>query len=224
MRGAGSGGLKFVSAASGCISDCLIGLGRLLLLIVLLPSSILGSSRVGKRSPDFERKPRDLYQTPPEGCAPLLPHIVRGATFVEPCAAGGAMVDYFESAGHRCVFACDIEPLRADVTRLSALDLRWIAADLFITNPPWEWSLLEPIVMHLSGLKPSWLLLPADLMHNVRAARIMSRCSMVVPIGRLKWEPGSKHTGKDNCCWYLFAPGHNSGPKFTPRARRNVAQ
>jgi hypothetical protein len=171
---------------------------------------------VGKRS-NFDRLDRDLYQTPPEGIAPLLPHIPRGATFCEPCAGAGAMVDYLESANHRCIFACDVHPLAPDITKLAAADLRWIECDFFITNPPWRWDMLEPIVLHLSSMKPTWLLLDADLMHNVRAATIMERCVKVVPIGRLKWIPGTKHAGFSNCCWYLFEPGHKGGPKFTPR-------
>ena len=34
----------------------------------------------------------------------------------------GKMVDYFESAGHRCIAAFDIHPLRCDVTKLAAVD------------------------------------------------------------------------------------------------------
>lgn len=173
---------------------------------------------MAKRS-DFERAPRDLYPSPPEACAPLLPHIPRGASFVEPCAAGGAMVDYFESAGHVCTFACDIEPGRGDVTRLSATDLRWVAGDFFITNPPWLWKMLLPIALHLSGMKPTWLLLPADLLHNVRSAEMVERCAKVVPVGRVKWMPGSKHAGMDNCAWMRFDPGHTGGPKLVPRRR-----
>lgn len=175
---------------------------------------------MGKRSPDFERLDRDLYETPPEGMAPLLPHIARGATFAETCAGAGKMVDYFESAGHRCVFACDIHPLRGDITKLPATELKFIECDLFITNPPWTWAVLEPIIMHLSNQKPTWCLLAADLMHNVRSATIMDRCAKVVPIGRLKWIPGSKHGGMDNCCWYLFEPGHKGGSIFSPRVPR----
>jgi hypothetical protein len=29
----------------------------------------------------------------------------------------------------------------------------------------------------------------------------------VVSVGRVKWIPDSKMTGKDNCAWYHFAPG-----------------
>jgi hypothetical protein len=107
--------------------------------------------------------------------------------------------------------------LRGDITKLAATELKFIECDLFITNPPWRWDLLEPIVLHLSSQKPTWLLLAADIMHNVRSATIMNRCAKVVPIGRLKWIPGSKHGGMDNAVWMNFVPGHKGGPRFSPR-------
>lgn len=173
---------------------------------------------MGKRS-DFDRNERDHYATPGSAMAPLLPFLRRGTTFCEPCAGEGGMVDYFESAGHPCVFACDVEPLRADVTRLAAAELRFIRADQFITNPPWLWEWLEPIAFNLSGQLSTWLLLAADLMHNIRSAKLMERCSTIVPIGRVKWIDGSKHSAVDNTCWYLFEPGHKTGPRIAPRAR-----
>ena len=38
----------------------------------------------GRRS-SFQRRARDLYQTPVEGVLPLLPHLPDGFTFAEPC-------------------------------------------------------------------------------------------------------------------------------------------
>lgn len=174
---------------------------------------------MGKRAPQFERMPRDYYPTPRAGVLPLLPHLPPRSTFIEPCAAGGKLIDHLEEFGHRCIFACDVAPLRPDVHAMSAFSLRFILADFFITNPPWKWDVLEPMALHLSSSKPTWLLLPADLMHNVRSARLMDRCALVVPIGRLKWIEGTEHSGMDNCCWYLFDFRHGGGPKFMPRVK-----
>ncbi len=38
-----------------------------------------------------------------------------------------------------------------------------------------------------------------------------------LPIGRVKWIEGSKHTGKDNTCWYLFDSKHRVSPVFNWR-------
>jgi len=75
---------------------------------------------------------------------------------------------------------------------------------MFITNPPWHWDVLDPLITHLSDMRPTFLLLNADLMHNKRMARHMRRCSKVVSIGRVRWIEGSKNTGMENCAWYLF--------------------
>lgn len=172
---------------------------------------------MSKRAPGFEKMPRDHYATPREGALPLLPYLPPRSTFIEPCAAAGKLIDHLEAAQHRCIFACDIHPLRDDVHAMSAFSIRYILADFFITNPPWTWGVLEPMAFHLSQAKPTWLLLPADLMHNVRSARLMDRCALVVPVGRLKWIEGSEHAGMDNVCWYRFEGQHTGGPKFMPR-------
>lgn len=161
---------------------------------------------------------RDYWPTPDAAMAPLLPHLRRGASFVEPCAGAGRMVDYFESAGHPCVFACDIHPLRDDVTKLPATALRAVRADLIITNPPWRWDWLKPIIINLSGLLPTWLLLSADFAHNLQAQDVMRTCDLIVPIGRVKWIEGSKFSGGyENAAWMRFLPGHSAGPMLARR-------
>ena len=179
---------------------------------------------MGKRTslPQTEaQSSRDFWPTPAPPMAQLLPHLARGSTFCEPCAGAGAMVDYFESAGHPCIFACDVEPQRADITRLAATELRYIQADQFITNPPWKWEWLQPIVINLSNQLPTWLLLSADFMHNQRTQDVMARCSIVVPVGRVQWVPGSKHKGGyENAAWYRFDRWHIAGPRI---ARRRAA-
>lgn len=179
---------------------------------------------MGKRTAlpqTVDQRTRDYWPTPPEPMAQLLPHLVRGSTFAEPCAGKGAMVDYFESAGHSCVFACDIHPLRPDVSQLAAADLRYIRADQFITNPPWKWEWLEPIIVNLSSQLPTWLLLSADFVHNLRTQDVVRRCSLIVPVGRVQWVPGSAHKGGyENAAWYRFDPGHTAGPRIARRVAR----
>ena len=36
----------------------------------------------------------------------------------------------------------------------------------------------------------------------------------IVSIGRVKWIPGTKSVGKDNCCWYLFDRYYDGVIKF----------
>lgn len=160
---------------------------------------------MGKRS-DFERIPRDFYPTPREAVLPLLPHLRLNTRFFEPCAGNGALVGHLEYFGHECARASDIEP-KADwiETRCvlrSPLPLGHMP--VFITNPPWDRKILHPAIEHLSKFAPTWLLFDADWMHTRQSAPFMPWLRKVVSVGRVKWIPDSKYTGKDNVQWHLF--------------------
>lgn len=159
---------------------------------------------MGKRS-NFERVPRDFYPTPPEAIMPLLPHIPIGSRFCEPCAGDGAMVDVLVEAGMLCARARDIEPRREDIEQKDALTTLTGNIDFFITNPPWDRKILHPLIECLSDQHPTWLLFDADWMHTRQSAAFIPRLRKIVSVGRVKWIPDSKMTGKDNCCWYLFS-------------------
>jgi hypothetical protein len=157
---------------------------------------------MGKRS-DFPRRPRDAYPTPEAALLPLLDHLEPGCTFEEPCCGDGDLVRHLENFGHICLRASDI----AAPSGYSGLDAREIdgtSADCFITNPPWQRDVLHGIIENLSRIKRTFLLIDADWMHTKQAAPYMAICRKIVSIGRVKWIPESKNTGKDNCCWYLF--------------------
>ena len=162
---------------------------------------------MGKRS-NFARVERDWYPTPKEAVAPLIPHLEYGTMFAEPCAGNGALIFALEAAGMSCIDALDIEPRHECIYRRDALD--WgcdPSADYIITNPPWDRALLHPMIQHFARQRPTWLLFDADWMHTKQSAPFMPLLRAVVSVGRVKWIPDSKMTGKDNCAWYHFAPG-----------------
>jgi hypothetical protein len=163
---------------------------------------------VGKRSDGFERAPQDYYRTwDRRAVVPLLPHLAPATPFVEPCAGDGVLIDHLELSGHRCVYACDIEPRRGDIRRADALKLRWRnrpARGLWITNPPWTRDLMHPIIRHLCAQAPGWFLFDADWAHNVQARPLLPILRMIVSVGRVEWIEGSGQTGKDNVAWYYF--------------------
>ncbi len=164
---------------------------------------------MGKRS-NFARVERDFYRTPREAVAPLLPHLPADFSFVEPCAGDGALVRHIESPDRRCVWAFDIAPQSEDVRAFDAFDMRlltWGPPDLIITNPPWDRSILHPMIHHFARQRPTWLLFDADWIHTKQSAPFMPLLRAVVSVGRVKWIPDSKMTGKDNCAWYHFVPG-----------------
>ena len=171
---------------------------------------------MGKRS-DFERIPRDFYPTPAEAVRPLLAHLAPMTRFVEPCAGDGALVDHLTAAGHVCVWESDIEPQRS-MLQADALALHYVSQGCIITNPPWDRKVLHPLIVHLSDQAPTWLLFDADWVHTRQAVPFLPRLRRIVSVGRVKWIPDSKMTGKDNCAWHLFdRPAANATATFYGR-------
>ncbi len=154
---------------------------------------------MGKRS-DFARVERDFYETPWEAVVPLLPHIGKGMSYVEPCVGGFALVQHLAPYAN-CIDHGDIATGR-DALSWTAGDVA--EADWIITNPPWDRKILHPMIQHFAALRPTWLLFGADWVHTRQAAPFMSILRAIVSVGRVRWIPDSKMTGKDNCAWHLF--------------------
>lgn len=177
---------------------------------------------MGKRS-EFERRPRDYYPTPIDAVEPLISHLPYKFDYIEPCAGDGRLIDHIHTltgGSGVCHGAIDIEPQRADIVRANALQLQTELYDpetFIITNPPWERQILHAMIDNFMAICKSWLLFDADWMHTKQSAILMTYCSKVVSIGRVKWIEGSKSVGKDNCCWYLFDAEHKGATEFYGR-------
>ena len=174
---------------------------------------------MGKRS-DFERKPRDFYPTPIEAVYPLLPHLPDGFSFAEPCAGDGALIKHLETKGV-CMWASDIEPQAEGIHKRSYDELSFdelIDSEYVITNPPWDRTILHPMIEFFAPNKKTWLLFDADWMHTKQSRQYMPWCRKIVSVGRVKWF--GNMTGKDNCAWYLFQEvfaWHANPPEFIAR-------
>ena len=174
--------------------------------------------KMGKRS-NFDRVERDFYPTPIEAVRPLVPHLHRAKFyFTEPCAGDGRLATHIKAlTGGVCERMSDIEPRGSGIAKADALLEVDEMAAMFITNPPWDRAILHPLILKLSDTAPTWLLFDADWMHTKQAAPFMSRLRKVVSVGRVKWIEGSKMTGKDNCCWYLFSTPEDEPAQFYGR-------
>ena len=177
---------------------------------------------IGKRS-DFKRVPRDYYPTPMSAVVPLLHHLPYTFDYVEPCAGDGRLVEHISTLtdGHAtCLHKSDIEPQAQGIYKNDALNITfggYKVVDLCITNPPWDRKFLHPFIEHWLDICPTWLLFDADWMHTKQSGNLMNYCSKIVSVGRVKWIEGSKNTGKDNCCWYLFDREELENTKFYGR-------
>lgn len=172
---------------------------------------------MGKRS-DFERRKNDLYKTwDGRAVKALLPHLRPGSLFSEPCAGDGALIRQLVAAGLNVQDAMDIDPGGPRIRQGDALTADLGQPEQFITNPPWTREILHPLIERLSGIAPTWLLFDADWMHTKQSIPLISRLRCIVSVGRLKWIEGSKHDGKDNCCWYLFDASSSQDAVFRGR-------
>ena len=171
---------------------------------------------MGKRS-SFKRNKHDKYPTPFAAMPFLFPHLAKRERFCEPCAGDGTMVRYLEAEGHKCAAAWDIAPRGKGIAKQDARTRQIGNITCYVTNPPWSRDVLHPIIENLSAQHPCWFIFDADWMHTRQANGLWQKCSLIVSVGRLKWIANSKYTGKDNCCWYKFEPGHKRGPRFIGR-------
>ena len=164
---------------------------------------------MGKRS-TFERRPGDFYATPREAVLPLLPHLQGIRRFAEPCCGAGDLVRHLEAHGLKCVYAGDISDGR------DALSCDSFGAPV-VTNPPWSRAVLHALIEHFMRAAPfSWLLFDSDWAHTKQSTTLIRHCSLILPIGRVKWIPGTRDVGKDNAAWYKFQREHTAGPIHLP--------
>jgi hypothetical protein len=171
---------------------------------------------MGKRS-NFARNPRDWYPTPEVAVFPLLPFLPDNFEFSEPFAGDGVLIDHLEKAGGKCLLKSDIEPLRADIQKKDFFEITYFPA-MVITNSPWDRKILHPLIDHLIfHTDEFWLLFDASWPFTKQSSPYMEHCSDMVAIGRLKWIPDSKMTGKDDCAWYKFTKSKVSYTKFHGR-------
>lgn len=157
----------------------------------------------------------------------LWPHLGGVQTFVEPCAGAGDLIWQMEHLGLRCVGAYDIEPrgvgiVQSDALKLSATELG--IADAIITNPPWTrlrptGDPLHGMIKHFMQFAPTWLLFDSDWMFTLQSQSLMPFCTDVVPIGKLRWMPGTTLDSTDNCAWYCFDASGDKPTVFHGRER-----
>jgi hypothetical protein len=191
----------------------------------------LWDNNLGKRS-NFDRVDRDFYKTPHAAVLPLIPHLEKGSTFLEPCAGDGALINHLEDFGMICKDAYDLLPQRQDIKQSNALTETFDVSDIgyIITNPPWQRELLNPMIDKFMKLRPTWLLFDLDWACTTQekiskktgcptVPELMKHCEKIVVIGRVKWIPNSKSIGKENAAWYLFDINHTTGPKFYPKVK-----
>ena len=158
----------------------------------------------------WELTEKDYYPTvDPKAFPTKFIEQIRGKSYAEPCYGKGHIEDHLMDVA-RCRWRSDIDAygtcsVQKDALKLTDRDL--YLCDLIITNPPYSWFILKELLEYLPTRKPTWLLLPADKMHNVNMGPYMEKCSMVISVGRLYWMEDKPVRGVDNYAWFKF---HNT--------------
>jgi len=176
---------------------------------------------LSKRNDGFDKVPKDFYPTTDvKAVEPLVPFI-RGVIYAEPFYGDGDLEDLLMDVA-TCKWRSDIREtvLSSKVmpaTDLTQYDLEGI--DCIISNPPFTKGILLPCIDHLIKLKPTWLLLPADMMHNKYFGDYMGICNRVVSIGRVCWFPkdGKRVASTDNFAWYYWEDDKSCNTSFYGR-------
>lgn len=173
----------------------------------------------------FERRANDAYFTPVEAIYPLA-EALNPCTFIEPCAGDGVIVDTLALADFDCAAATDISPAGPSVSKKDALaytfeDVQGV--DAVITNPPFKKDMLVPIMDHFLMLETSMvLLLPLDYIANLWFAPYAAHVHKVLPIGRVRWIPGSKSMSMENFAWVALSADPSTQPFLLPRKKKII--
>jgi hypothetical protein len=169
---------------------------------------------MSQRSSGYERKERDLYETPEWVTQCLRPHLPAVSHIWEPACGSGKMTRALEGMGYRAVgtdidhgvdfLDCDtapVDPLRA-----------------IVTNPPYE--LATAFIIHaVAMVKPESgfvaMLLRTDFDHaKSRATLFTESCfaKKVVLTKRIKWFEDSKGQPSFNHAWFIWNWHHRGAP------------
>lgn len=165
---------------------------------------------MSQRDSGYERRQRDLYETPEWVTFALLPHLRRGINIWEPACASGKMVRVLETLGGE-VAATDIDG-GVDFLEASLPSGSW---DAIITNPPYEKA--TEFIQHALG----WgvlvaMLLRTDFDHARTRQHLFGEhrafAKKLVLTKRIKWFEDSKGQPSFNHAWFLWDWRHKGAP------------
>jgi hypothetical protein len=166
---------------------------------------------MSKRSSNFKKIERDFYPSIDPKIGEALVSHIRGVKFGEPFYGNGDLEDQLMDAA-TCVWRSDIRETVGCSKVLDALEITeddLKDADCIVSNPPYTWRVLQPLLDHLVPMKPCWFLLPMDMLSNKYMKPYgQGSLQMVVPVGRLYWFLDEGKTtgtrGTDNYGWFYF--------------------
>lgn len=171
---------------------------------------------MSQRDSGYERKERDLYETPAWVTAALFPHLPSLPDVIwEPAAGSGKMADALQEASEKV-----ISVIRTDIATgtdfLKCADRN--GADAIVTNPPYE--IATEFIEHALNLTEPYgvvaMLLRTDFDHAKTRRNLFSEhkafSKKVVLTKRIKWFEDSKGQPSFNHAWFIWNWGHQGAP------------
>lgn len=170
---------------------------------------------MSQRDSGYERKERDLYETPEWVTLALLPHLPRRPTLIwEPACGGGKMVRALTAARlNITIRASDIGMGTDFLDKANSTN-----ADAIITNPPygqacefiWQAMVLTRAIGGFSAM-----LLRTDFDHAKTRAHLFDReqfAKKVVLRKRIRWFEGTTGSPSFNHAWFIWDWKHQGPP------------
>jgi hypothetical protein len=168
---------------------------------------------MSQRDSGYERKERDLYETPAWVTHALLPHIPERVQAIwEPACGSGKMARALSDGTRFIVRTSDI------ASGMDFLEQKPDDSDAIITNPPYV--LAQEFIEHAIGLTCARglvaMLLRTDYDHAMTRAHLFSMsprfAKKVVLRRRIKWFEDSKGSPSFNHAWFIWDWKHTGAP------------
>lgn len=168
---------------------------------------------MSQRDSGYERKERDLYETPEWVTMALYPHLPELGVIWEPAAASGKMVRMLRHCAKN-IIATDIDKGNDFLRSVSADEI-----DAIITNPPYELATefidhAIRLMMDTRGLVA--MLLRTDFDHASTRSWLFAGCpsfaKKIVLTKRIRWFEDSKGSPSFNHAWFIWDWKHRGAP------------
>lgn len=167
---------------------------------------------MSQRDSGYERKERDLYETPEWVTDALLPHIPNLLRIWEPACGSGRMARVLDQAGN-VLTASDIS------SGDDFLSAKCSLHQAIVTNPPYI--LAREFIEHALELMCPQdgvvaMLLRTDFDHAKTRQHLFSDCAQfakkIVLTRRIQWFEDSKGSPSFNHAWFIWDWKHQGAP------------
>lgn len=166
---------------------------------------------MSQRASGFERKERDLYETPAWVTHALVPHLPRRAVLTEPAAGSGKMAKALCDAGY-VVVASDIETGNDFLAQYET-------EEAIVTNPPYALAakfICQALVRTERSRGYIAMLLRTDFDHARTRQHLFGDrpqfAKKLVLTKRIQWFEDSKGSPSFNHAWFIWDWQHKGPP------------